>query len=31
MIEVLADVLWQSQRGGGAPDDRVYLERLRRL
>jgi hypothetical protein len=31
MIEVLADVLWQSQRGGGAPDDRVYLERLRQL
>jgi hypothetical protein len=31
MIEVLADVLWQSQRDGGAPDDRVYLERLRQL
>jgi hypothetical protein len=31
MIEVLADVLWQSQRGGGAPDERAYLERLLQL
>ena len=31
MIEVLASVLWEAQRGGGPADDAVYLERLRRL
>lgn len=31
MIEVLAGVLWESQRRGGAPDDRIYLDRLRQL
>jgi Domain of unknown function (DUF1841) len=31
MIEVLAGVLWESQRRGSAPDDQAYLERLRQL
>ena len=31
MIEVLAETLWEAQRAGTAPDERVYLERLKRL
>jgi Domain of unknown function (DUF1841) len=31
MIDVLAEVLWEAQRAGRAPDEQVYLERLRRL
>lgn len=31
MIEVLAEMLWEAQRSGGAPDEQRYLERLRRL
>jgi hypothetical protein len=31
MIEVLAETLWEAQRGGAAPDEQCYLERLRRL
>jgi hypothetical protein len=31
MIEVLATVLWEAQRGGRGADDLSYLERLRRL
>lgn len=31
MIEVLAQTLWEAQRAGAAPDELVYLERLRRL
>lgn len=31
MIEVLAETLWESQRQHRAPDERVYLERLRHL
>jgi hypothetical protein len=31
MIEVLANVLWEAQRGGHDADDADYLERLRRL
>ena len=31
MIEVLASVLWEAQRGGHAADDAAYLERLRQL
>jgi hypothetical protein len=31
MMEVLATVLWDAQRGGRAPDENDYLERLRRL
>jgi Domain of unknown function (DUF1841) len=31
MIEVLAETLWDAQRAGRAPDEQVYLERLRRL
>ena len=31
MIECLAEALWQAQRDGGPPDERQYLERLRRL
>ena len=31
MIEVLAGVLWEAQRGGRADDDARYLERLRGL
>jgi hypothetical protein len=31
MIEPLAETLWEAQRSGQAPDERAYLERLRRL
>jgi hypothetical protein len=31
MIEALAETLWEAQRSGRAPDEQVYLERLRRL
>jgi hypothetical protein len=31
MLEVLAEQLWEAQRGGKAPDENAYLERLRRL
>lgn len=31
MIEVLARTLWDAQRAGRAPDERAYLESLRRL
>ncbi|MEO8307424.1 MAG: DUF1841 family protein [Pseudomonadota bacterium] len=31
MIDVLAETLWEAQRAGRAPDELVYLERLRRL
>ena len=31
MIETLAATLWEAQRSGHAPDEQVYLERLRRL
>lgn len=31
MIEVLAETLWEAQRAATAPDERRYLERLRRL
>jgi hypothetical protein len=31
MIEVLAEVLWEAQRAGVAPDEQLYLERLRQL
>jgi hypothetical protein len=31
MLEVLAEQLWEAQRGGKAPDENVYLERLRGL
>ena len=31
MMECLGETLWEAQRSGGAPDERVYLERLRRL
>ena len=31
MIECLAETLWDSQNQGVAPDERKYLERLRRL
>ena len=31
MMECLGETLWEAQRGGGEPDERVYLERLRRL
>lgn len=31
MIEVLARTLWDAQRAGRAPDERDYLEALRRL
>jgi len=31
MIDVLAETLWEAQRAGRAPDEQVYLERLRRL
>jgi Domain of unknown function (DUF1841) len=31
MLEPLAETLWDAQRQGRAPDEQVYLERLRRL
>lgn len=31
MIEPLAEALWQAQRSGVAPDEQLYLDRLRRL
>jgi hypothetical protein len=31
MIELLAEQLWEAQRGGKAPDENAYLERLRGL
>ena len=31
MLEVLAAQLWEAQRAGSAPDENVYLERLRQL
>jgi hypothetical protein len=31
MLEVLARTLWDAQRAGRAPDQRDYLELLRRL
>jgi hypothetical protein len=31
MLEVLAETLWSAQRGGGPPDERAYLEKLRAL
>ncbi len=30
MIDVLAETLWEAQRTGRAPDEQMYLERLRR-
>jgi hypothetical protein len=31
MMECLGETLWEAQRNGTEPDERVYLERLRRL
>ncbi len=31
MIECLAETLWEAQSHNGAPDEAVYLDRLRRL
>ncbi len=31
MVEVLGETLWEAQRAGAAPDERAYLERLRKL
>jgi hypothetical protein len=31
MMEPLAEMLWEGQRTGTPPDERAYLERLRRL
>ena len=31
MIDCLAETLWESQRSNQAPDERAYLERLRKL
>lgn len=31
MLEPLAETLWEAQRSGMIPDERLYLERLRRL
>ncbi len=31
MIECLAETLWEAQRNNAAPDELMYLERLRRL
>jgi hypothetical protein len=31
MMDVLAQTLWDAQRAGQAPDEQLYLERLRRL
>lgn len=31
MLEVLATALWEAQRAGRAPDEAIYLERLKQL
>lgn len=31
MAECLAEGIWEAQRKGAAPDENIYLERLRRL
>ena len=31
MMECLGETLWEAQHTGGEPDERAYLERLRRL
>jgi hypothetical protein len=31
MLEMLAETLWEAQRGGKAPDESSYLERLKTL
>jgi hypothetical protein len=31
MIECLAETLWEAQSANRAPDEALYLERLRRL
>jgi len=31
MAECLAESIWEAQRAGAAPDEMMYLERLRRL
>lgn len=31
MLECLGETLWEAQRAGREPDERAYLERLRRL
>ncbi len=31
MIDVLAEVMWESQRSNAPPDERAYLERLKAL
>jgi hypothetical protein len=31
MLEPLAETLWEAQRSGRAPDEQVYLEKLRKL
>jgi len=31
MIECLAETLWEAQSQGGAPDERKYLDRLKKL
>lgn len=31
MIEILAETLWEAQRSGRPPDERQYLDRLRKL
>jgi hypothetical protein len=31
MLDPLAETLWEAQRDNVAPDERIYLERLRKL
>lgn len=31
MVDVLAEALWEAQRAGRAPDEALYLEKLRKL
>src|SRR5262249_55724978 len=31
MLEPLAETIWEAQRSGRAPDEQVYLEKLRKL
>ncbi len=31
MMECLGETLWEAQRNGAEPDEKVYLERLRRM
>ncbi len=31
MLEILGEILWESQRAGAPPDEALYIERLANL